>query len=242
MNSRRARRMSAGDIRQYLAPFRPMTDADRLQSAVAQIPQLAAAGPMHQLPPGLEVTRCVERDMIAAAVLRDKGEALCAHGLSTDVVLAAQGLTAYGDAAIGLARYSTRYRANDAVNAMRRVMGALRVQRYTTMVLGGEMSRDPARPGSVANAIALAAVTRHDKTLVCGRVGVHQMTQAFVDEAKLGARALPPWPGIPAAPLYAILTIENLYYGTEDNDGPFLEEDRLVSVGLPLSAVLDPLH
>jgi hypothetical protein len=231
-----------------LQPHGALTDADRVRIALEDIPPLRAAGPMHaiaQPAAGTGVTRYVAADTIAAVAVQHR-ETLCTGGLTSAVVLAAQGTTPHGRMVIAMLRQGPRFSADDAICAMRRTMTSMGVGRYTTMVLGGELSRDPGQPGSVVQAIALAAAAHREGTLVCGRVGVNQMSQRRVHGADLGEHALPAWPDIPSAPICAVLSAQDFRYAAEIACDPvtgrgnatLFDEERVVPVGLPLAAVV----
>jgi hypothetical protein len=228
------------------------TDEERVRRAMTGIPQLSVVGPMHvvplsgpgvgvELPPGLQIKGHVQPDTIAVVPVL-KGETLCAIDVSDTVLFTAQGTTHEGDAVIAMLNHGARFSADEAIDAMRRVMKWMDVPHYTTMVLGGELSRDPAHPSpSVERAIALAQAAHEDGTLACGRIGVSQMGRGAVESLGLGARALPARADLPATPVCAVLTVKGLYYAEETEEGLTLfNRNQLTPVGFPLAGIATP--
>jgi hypothetical protein len=231
--------------------FQLVTDMDRVHLACTHIPQLAANGPMYPiasaaaLPADLKVFHGVDMDTIGAIVV-PPGHALCTSALATCVMFAAQGTDSHGRNVIALLHQSADFRADQAIKAMRYTMTDMDVNQYRTFVLGGELSRNPRRPGSVVDAIKIATAAANEGKLACGRVGVNQMSQKDVDDQGLGADALPAWPGVPDRPLCAVLTAHGIYYAPEAPVGgrageyrPSLFDERAAqTVGDPLPQVL----
>jgi hypothetical protein len=233
------------------APFNVQTDVDRVLLALGVIPQLSAAGsivalegprPGMHLPADLGVPHYVAKDTIAVLEVRNN-ETLCTSGLTDTVLFTARGATARGHAVIAMANLHSSVDPASAIEAMRRTMAAAGATHYTTLVFGGELSRDPARPSpSIRCAIALAAAAHHEHTLVCGRVGVRQQSSSKVLQAHLGDNALPALPGLTTRKICAVLTGHGLYHARENAAGSTLFlQDRVVFTGVPVDAVA-PAH
>lgn len=234
---------------QHPAPLHGLNDMDRVRDAIHRIPALSAAGPMYPiasaagLPPGLRIVRHVEMNTIAAVVVQH-GETLCTSGLATCVMLTARGTNDKHETVIAMLHQSDDLTAADAVAAMRRTMRAMKVLHYTTMVLGGELSRNPAQAGSVVHAIAIAQAAHDEGSLVCARVGVSQPSPEDLMAQEGGAHALPAWHGVPAAPLCAVVAAQGVYFAPEVPHAvtmftpTLFNEDSVISVGLPLDAIL----
>jgi hypothetical protein len=232
------------------APFTNVeTDVDRIFEALDRIPELSAAGPMvwlngpspgKLLPAELGRLHLVHKDKIAALVVQE-GEALCASGLPDTELLVAQGANAMGQAVIAMANMGGYNSAAAGLAAIRDAMAGAGAMRYSTMVLGGELSRDPeSRGAGIFSTIAIATAARREGTLVCGRVGVTQ-TNARTPAAQARTRLVPAWPGLPDTKICAVLTAGNLYYAAEDDDGPTLfDADRAIPIGVAISRLARP--
>lgn len=221
-----------------------VTDFDRTLGVLGQIPQLSAAGapitllagthPWSQLPGGL-VPRYLVQDGWIGELVGPNAGCLCARGVGISALLVAQGNDGHGQPVIAMLQ--TKRRAGRAVAAMRNLMTVRGVAHYTTMVLGGMVSRNPAYPG-MDIAFSLAEAAQQDGTLAHGRIGVVQTPQALVDMVATQSSndpVLPVLPGLGQGLFCAVMTTQGLYYAMEDANGPTLfVADLEAAAGNPL--------
>jgi hypothetical protein len=226
------------------------TDIDRLFTAFEQIPALGAPGFLHclegpgaaaKLPSGLGQFHLVEKDTIAAVVAQN-GETLCAAGVNAEsMILTARGTSAQGHMVLAMAYWCASCTPVEVLAAMRTTMTRMGVSQYTTMAVGGGLSRVLGYP-MIPRAIGFVAAAHQDESakLACARIGVTQTEQHVAYQAQgWGLATLPPWPGVPAGAICAVFTTQGLVYAVEDECGPTLFPKALTvpAGGTPTAAI-----
>jgi hypothetical protein len=224
------------------------TDFDRGLAALGRIAQLSADGPVtllqgpnpeRHLPMGYYYL--VGPDMIADSV---GGQAcLCARNVTLNsALLVARGTDGQQQPVIAMLVKLNAMPANLALTAMRRVMTARGVHQYTTMVLGGQLSR--VGNSMLSDVIALADAARNEQTLACGRIGVTQMSQGVVDTFARSfphAAVLPVLPGLPEGSFCAVMTTQGLFYAAQDANGPTLFDAEITPpIGVSWTSLVNP--